>query len=234
MKIYNVKSSLIEKALIAFMFVFTLIEVIAELSSFEPILFAFKPLIALLILILYLITSKVRNTLFISASIFLFIVSVLLIPNSSYFSLAALAGYIIHRSLLITYIIKINKVKDFIPVVIAIIPTLFIFSYLLSIADEINRSSFYGIVVQNIVISIMAGLVISNYFMNDNNDSPWLYIYGLLFTALYFTVFIEKCFLSTFPPTFFRPLGMLLYVSSYYAFYRFVIDTENIHKDRVQ
>ncbi|OUD35884.1 hypothetical protein, partial [Flavobacterium sp. FPG59] len=95
MKIYNVKSSLIEKALIAFMFVFTLIEVIAELSSFEPILFAFKPLIALLILILYLITSKVRNTLFISASIFLFIVSVLLIPNSSYFSLAALAGYII-------------------------------------------------------------------------------------------------------------------------------------------
>ncbi|MGZ9736687.1 hypothetical protein [Flavobacterium sp. GNP002] len=122
-----------------------------------------------------------------------------------------------------------NKIKDFIPILIAIIPFVFIFSYLLSISDEIPKGSYYPLVVQNVLVSILAGVILSNYIMNDSNNSPWLAIFGLLSTALYFTVFIEKCLLSKLPPTYFRPLGMILYVTSYYSFYRFVIDLEVIN-----
>jgi hypothetical protein len=100
---------------------------------------------------------------------------------------------------------------------------------LISISDEIPKGSYYPLVSQNILISILTDLILPNYFKNDSVNSPWLAILGLLSTALYFTVFIEKCFLSNLPPTYFRPLAMILYVTSYYCFYRFVIDAETIN-----
>ncbi|WP_143056070.1 hypothetical protein [Flavobacterium sinopsychrotolerans] len=102
---------------------------------------------------------------------------------------------------------------------------------MLSISDEIPVGSYYPLMMQNILVSILAGVILSNYFMNESNNTPWLSIFGLLSTALYFTVFIEKCFLSNLPPTYFRPLGMILYVTSYYAFYKFVIDAEKLNAD---
>jgi hypothetical protein len=36
--------------------------------------------------------------------------------------------------------------------------------------------SFFPLVVQNILASILAGLVLSNYFMNLDSYTPWLSI----------------------------------------------------------
>jgi hypothetical protein len=219
----------LEKVIIALLFSFSIIEVLAELFSFKVILFAFKPMVALMIIYLYWVTSKERNVLFFITLFFLFLTSIFILSESILFLILGLIGIFTHRILLIGYIIKLNKIKDFVPILIAIIPFVFIFSYLLSISDEIPKGSYYPLVVQNILVSILAGVILSNYFMNDSNNSPWLAIFGLLSTALYFTVFIEKCLLSNLPPTYFRPLGMILYVTSYYSFYRFVIDIEVIN-----
>jgi hypothetical protein len=218
-----------EKAIIGLLFSFSIIEVLAELFSFKVILFAFRPLVAILLIYLYWITSKERNVLFYMTVFFLLLTSIFILFESILFLILGLIGIFTHRILLIFYIIKLNKIKDFVPILIAIIPFVFIFSYLLSISDEIPKGSYYPLVAQNILVSILAGVILSNYFMNDSNNSPWLAIFGLLSTALYFTVFIEKCFLSNLPPTYFRPLAMILYVTSYYSFYRFVIDAETIN-----
>lgn len=218
-----------EKGIIGLLFSFSIIEVLAELFSFKVILFAFRPLVALMIIYLYWVTSKERNVLFFITLFFLFLTSIFILSESILFLILGLIGIFTHRILLIVYIVKLNKIKDFVPILIAIIPFVFIFSYLLSISDEIPKGSYYPLVVQNILVSILASVILSNYFMNDSNNSPWLAIFGLLSTALYFIVFIEKCFLSNLPPTYFRPLGMILYVTSYYSFYRFVIDIEVIN-----
>ncbi len=102
---------------------------------------------------------------------------------------------------------------------------------MLSISDGIPEGSYYPLLVQNILVSIIGGVILSNYFMNETTNTPWLSIFGVLFVGLYFTVFIEKLFLNNLPPTYFRPLGMVLYVMSYYAFYKFVIDTERLNSD---
>ena len=218
-------------AIIGLIFSFTIIEVLAELFSFKIILFAFRPLIALLLMYLYWITSKERNVFFFISIFFLLLTSIFIISESLPFLIVGLAGIVIHRILLILYIIKLNKVKDFLPILIAVIPFIFIFSYLLSISDEIPKESYYPLVIQNILVSILGGVVLSNYFMNETKNTPWLSIFGVLSIALYFIVFIEKCFLPNLPPTYFRPLGMILYVTSYYAFYKFVIDTERLNSD---
>ena len=218
-------------AIVYLIFSFTIIEVLAELFSFKIILFAFRPLIALLLMYLYWITSKERNVFFFISIFFLLLTSIFIISESLPFLIVGLAGIVIHRILLILYIIKLNKVKDFVPILIAVIPFIFIFSYLLSISDEIPKESYYPLVIQNILVSILGGVVLSNYFMNETKNTPWLSIFGVLSIALYFIVFIEKCFLPNLPPTYFRPLGMILYVTSYYAFYKFVIDTERLNAD---
>ncbi|RKS14580.1 hypothetical protein [Flavobacterium sp. 120] len=218
-----------ENAILGLLFSFSIIEVLAELFSFKVILFAFRPLVAILLIYLYWVTSEERNVLFYMTVFFLLLTSIFILFESILFLILGLIGIFTHRILLIFYIIKLNKIKDFVPILIAIIPFVFIFSYLLSISDEIPKGSYYPLVAQNILVSILAGVILSNYFMNDSNNSPWLAIFGLLSTALYFTVFIEKCFLSNLPPTYFRPLAMILYVTSYYSFYRFVIDAETIN-----
>jgi hypothetical protein len=218
-----------ENTIVCFLFSFAIIQVLAELLSFKVILFAFRPLVALLLIYLYWITSKERNVFFFITTFFLLLTSIFIIPESPFFLRLGVAGIVIHRLLLIIYIIKLNKVKDFIPVLIAVIPFVFVFSYLLSISDGIPEGSYYPLLVQNILVSILGGVVLSNYFMNETTNTPWLSIFGVLSIGLYFTVFIEKFFLNNLPPTYFRPLGMVLYVTSYYAFYKFVIDVERLN-----
>lgn len=232
MRLLTKKYNLIpENTIVFLLFSFAFVEVIAELFSFKMILFAFKPLVAALLIYLYWITSKERNEFFFITIFFLLLTSIFIISESQLFLVLGLAGIIVHRILLIVYILKLNKVKDFIPILIAVIPFIFIFSYLLSISDGIPERSYYALLVQNILVSILGGVILSNYFMNETTNTPWLSIFGVLSVGLYFTVFIEKFFLNNLPPTYFRPLGMVLYVTSYYAFYKFVIDVERLNTE---
>ena len=232
MRLLTKKYNLIqENTVVCFLFSFAIVEVLAELFSFKMILFAFRPLVAVLLICLYWITSKERSILFFITILFLLLTSIFIISESKLSLRLGVAGIIIHRILLIFYIIKLNKVKDFIPILIAIIPFIFIFSYLLSISDGIPEGSYYALLVQNILVSILGGVILSNYFMNETTNTPWLSIFGVLSLGLYFTVFIEKLFLNNLPPTYFTPLAMVLFVTSYYAFYKFVIDVERLNAE---
>lgn len=217
-----------ENGIILLLSSFVILEVIAALFSFKVILVAYRPIVTLLLMCLYWITSKERSLLFIITMLSLLITSFFILSDSKTALAIGLITFLFHRVVLIFFIIKLNKLKDFVPILIGFIPFIFIFSYLLTLSDEIPENSYYSLVVQNVLVSVLGGIVLSNYIMNQNEYTPWLWIFGLLTVALYFTVFIEKCFLSDMPPTYFRPLAMILYVTSYYSFYRFVIDTEVI------
>lgn len=231
MELYTKKVSFLhDKTIIWLFFAVVVVEVLANLFSFEAIIFAFKPLVALLLMYLYWISSKERSWLFFFTLFFLLLTSILILFDSKQFLLLGLFSVLIHRILILFYVIKLNKLKDFVPVIIATVPFIFIFSYLLSISDEIPEESYFPLVAQNILVSILAGLVLSNYFMNLDTYTPWLSIFGLVSIALYFIVFIEKCFLSDFPPTYLRPLGMVLFATSYYTFYKFVMDAERLNR----
>lgn len=231
MKLQTPKNSFLHGKTIVWLFfaVAVVVEVLANLLSFEAIIFAFKPLVVLLTMYLYWINSNERSWLFLCTLFFLLLTSILILFDSELFLNIGLFCILIHMSLILLCVIRLNKIKDFVPVIIATVPFIFVFSYLLTISDEIMKDSFFSLVAQNILVSIFAGLVLSNYFMNLDNYTPWLSIFGLVSIALYFIVFIEKCFLSDFPPTYLRPLGMVLFATSYYTFYKFVIDAERLN-----
>ena len=217
-----------ENMFIGLYFSFAGTAILAELFSYRSILFAFKPVTLIVLMCLYWITSKERSFIFFITILFSLVSSILMEIDPKKLLLYGVISFVIHRIILIFYVIKMNRIKDFVPILIACFPFIFVFSYLTSISVEIPEGSYYYLVVQNILVSIIGGIVLSSYFMNEKKESPWLYIFGVLSMGLYFIVFIEKWFLASLTATYFRPLGMILYVMSYYSFYKLVVDSERL------
>ena len=228
MRIFNKENSL-ENLFITMYFTVATVEVTAEMFSYRPFLFVFKPLISIVLMILYWNTSIRRNPLFLWIILFSLITNVFFIFNTELMLFLGLIAFFIHRLLMIYYIIKVIKLKDCIPLLIAMIPFIFFFFYLLSLTSNLTTRSYGILIIQNILISIIAGIALSDYVMNNGKkDTTWLFIFGLLSVTQYFIVFIEKYYLSDLSPISFRPIAMILNTAVYYAFYKFVMSIEKL------
>src|SRR5690606_5877946 len=169
------------KIFYAVYFAVAAIEVAAEFFAYTPIILVLKPLIPLMLIGFYHIASPKRDVLFYFTMLFSFITNLLFIPNSEQWLLLGVMAFMVHRIFIITLIIKILSIIHFIPAVLATIPLLVIFCYLLSITNEIPETSFYLLIIQNVLISVLGGLALSTYLVNDSKGNSWLLICGLLF-----------------------------------------------------
>ena len=207
-------------------FATAMVEIMAELFDYKPLIFIFKPLMPALLITLYLFSSKVRNPLYVIAMLLSVVTNILFIPNDQQMLLFAIIAFMLHRIIILWLIFKLMRLNDYIPVAIATIPFLLIFFYLLTTSTEIPENSFWLLAIQNVLIAVLGGAALSNYIMNDNRKNSWLLISGLLFVVLQFIVFLEKYYLTDLSPAIFRPIAMGLNAFAFYTFYEFVIATE--------
>jgi hypothetical protein len=212
-------------------FVIAFVEVIAEYYFCLPILFIFKPLMYVPLVFLYWKNSKERSSIFFVIIFFLLITNVFFIPNTEGMLYIGALAFLFHRVLMILYILRLSKLRDYFPLLIAVIPFLFFFFYLLSISGELPKNSLVVLVLQNILMSILGGMILSFFMMNDNFNNSWLLIFGLLSVSVYFVIFVEKVYLNHLSLIVFRPLAMILNTMVYYTFYRFVMEFENENTD---
>ena len=149
-------------------FVIAFFEVVAEYIVEKPIICALKPLMPLILIVIYCIDSERRNLLFIFALLLSSLTNILFIPNTPTCLFYGVLVFTLHRIISIYLIFSLQKVIDYIPVIIATSPFLLIFFYLFSETVEIPQNSFCIIIAQNILISLFAGIALSSYVMNDN------------------------------------------------------------------
>ncbi len=206
-------------------FAVAMIEIMAELLEIKMLIYILKPLMPVILMVLYALTSSVRNPLFFTALFFSMVTNILFIPTDQASLFYAIIAFMVHRLVILYYIILILKIKDYIPVFIATIPFMIVFFYLLA-SSEVPENSFMILIFQNILISILGGIALSNYIMHDNKRNSWLLICGLLFVGLQFIVFVEKYYLSGLSLTIFRPIAMGLNAFAFYTFYEFVTAIE--------
>lgn len=209
--------SKIQKYIIAF-FCVGMVEIVAEYFYYKPFIIALKPLLPLLLLLVYfiefkkvdimlfgiLITSSITNFLFIWIDEYVFF-------GVSIFS--------IHRILMIVYLFKILKIRDFLALSLATIPFLFfsVFIFLDVVFETTQIQNF--ILFHNIMVSILSGIALSQYVMKDSIGITWLMLAVFLFFCLHVLVFIELFYVRY---SFIRSLAMTLNVFGFYSFYRFV------------
>ena len=207
-------------------FIISFIEIISEYFSNKPLIFILKPLIPLIIIVLYLIDSKEKNKLYIVAMVLSMVTNVFFIPSGALFLFYAIIAFLLHRIIIIYLLLKINPIKDFSPFLLATAPFLLIFFYLFSETENIPNDSYVLVIVQNILMSIFAGIALSNYVMNDSKQNSILLISAFLFVLLQFVVFIEKYFMIFELKQMFRPMAMLLNVFAFFTLYKYMIETE--------
>ncbi len=207
-------------------FIASTIEVVAEIFVYTPLIVIFKPLIPLLLIVLYLQASERRNLLFVIALAMSVVTNLLFIPNTEQMLFYGIIAFLIHRVMVIYLVALLVKINDFVPLVIATIPFLLVFFYLFLITEDIPENSFFILVIQNLLISALGGIAVSNYVMADNKASSWLLLCGLLFVMLQLIIFIERYYLSHLSPAILRPVAMGLNVFAFYALCQFVIVAE--------
>ncbi len=207
-------------------FIIAFFEVVSEYLVYTPFICSLKPLIPLVLTVMYLIGSTKKSVVVVAVFLLSMVTNILFIPNTAASLYNALIAFTFHRIVIIYLIFNLQKVKDFIPVIIATLPFLLIFFYLFIETNDIPENSFYWLIMQNILISIFAGIALSSYVMNDNKQNSVLLISVLLFVMLQFTVFIEKYFLINEFQKLFRPLAMTFNALAFFSFYKYVVITE--------
>jgi hypothetical protein len=206
-------------------FVVAVCEIMSELFFYTPTIVIFKPLMPLLLVVLYCVASEIRNPLYIIAMLLSSVTNALFIPDDRQALFFGLIVFTVHRILVVVLVFKLIRIRDIVPIAIGTVPFLLVFFYLLASSD-VPEESFAVMVLQNILISVLGGLAVSNYMMHDNRSNSWLLICGLLFVALQFIVFIEKYYLMGFSPAMLRPVAMALNAFAFYTFYEFVLAVE--------
>ncbi len=211
------------KILTGILLIVALTEVIAEYFRFLPLIYIFKPLISIVLMLLYWHSSPKRDILFFLTIITSLITNVLFIPNDLKLIFIGLIVFGFHRLINIFYILKVMKTKDFIPVVLGSVPFLIIFFYIFFDTDLLTKEVYYIMIIHNSLISLLGGIALSHYIMNDSTRSSWLLICVLSFVTLHFIIFIEKFYIQL---QIFRPIAMSLNAFAYYAFYKFILIIE--------
>ena len=214
-------------------FAIALFEVIAEYYVNRPLICVLKPIMPLVLIMIYLIESDEKSILFIAALLLSLITNILFIPNTPIYLFYGVLVFTLHRIIVIFLIFSHQKVNDFIPLIIATTPFLLIFFYLFLESIEIPHNTIYIIIFQNLLISLFAGIALSSYFMNDNKQNSILLISALLFVMLQFVVFVEKYFLKNEFEDLFRPLAMTLNALAFFSFYQYIITAEKSNNNRL-
>ncbi len=205
-------------------FVFTLILVISEILSYKPMVYFFKLSIIPLLLLLYCVSSKKRNAIYIVALLFSFLANVCMLEPTLEHMLYGQIAYTIYRFFSVVLVFKIIKETKILSLLIAFIPFFSLFSYLLVLIEKRLLVVIYPSVINITLMALLGGVSLASYIFNDNKKNTFFLISSILFTAQIFVLTIQKQF---FLNAVFQPITVLIYAVSHYVFFRFVLEDES-------
>ena len=134
-------------------FVIALLEVVTEALGIKKLLFIIKPLLPLLLIFLYHYESIKRDKIFYFVMFLSLITNLLFIPDHPKYLFYGILVFTLFRIMTIYLLIIHLKSKDYIAILIATIPFLLIFFYILSETPSIPEESYYVIFFQNFLIT---------------------------------------------------------------------------------
>jgi len=190
--------------------------------------FAFKPLIMISLLLLYLVSSASRNKLYIAALIFSLLGDLFLLDKNDLF-LFGVGAFLITQLL---YIIMVRRDSVGLykkGILGAAIPFIIYLLALMSLLAPNLDSLFYPVLIYGMVISLFGITALQNYLLRRDFASRILLLGALLFIASDSMIAINKFY----EPHMLYPVAiMLTYALAQYFIYVYVITTEEAESEK--
>lgn len=203
-------------------FLVAIVLVISEIKYIEPLIYVLRPFRVFILMALYFFSSKIRSTIYFAALLLGLVALVCFMGSSDESLMYGSIAFIGYRLITIIIVWRTIKTINFSPLMIATFPFLFVTSYLIILLGENAGMNFYPFVINGMLLSLMGGLSLYRYVLDDNKN-PWLIISSLLFVAQFFVFVIQKYYLFN---AVFQPITAIIFSICHYTYYRFVLMDE--------
>lgn len=209
--------------LILLFFVTTFAEVIAELFSNTLFIYLLKSLLSPILILIYWKSSKIRNIYFIIALLFVMMSNLFFVSKEFSSLLIGSIFFLFYRMLIIYLVIKIVRIKNYLPIFLGSIPFVIIFLYATSLTiDELGNAIYIHIILV-VFMSFLGGFSLTNYVIDNSKMNYWLFISCMLFAVIHFILILKTYYL---PISIFQPMVMLVYAFAQFSMYKFIILSE--------
>lgn len=207
-------------------FAFVSFEIITELFDFNKTTIIIRLILPILLGILYFLNTQINSSIFYVLLAFVMLSNVLFFYRDSALFFYGILTFIFARIIALLIIFNLSKDKNYLHIIGVSFPFLVIFFYLISVTNDISNVELNVLILQSSLISVLAGISITNYFKNENRQNSWLLISTLLFIGLRFIVFIERYIVSDLTLSVNRPIEVILSAFAFFTFYKYIIAAE--------
>lgn len=197
--------------------------IIVAFFEYKTIEYILKSISIPVLMLLYALTSKRKNKSYLLALLCASVSNILFISTDEDLLNYGLIAFLIYRIITIILVIKASPKLSFFTVAIGSVFFLFPLIYFIVLTQNSLGQSFFAAVVNVILISILGGLSLSNYLMEEGFKHTWLLISTFLYTIIVFLFVIQKYYI--FIPIF-QPIRVLVLMSAHYFFYLYILMTE--------
>lgn len=216
------------KAVTAAFFGMTLIEITAEYIQHPLAILCSKPFLMPLLLLLYFLTSKTRNKLYMVSLVFVWLGNLFLIGKSFDNLVIGAIFFTLFRILIIYHLLRTVRLPGVLPMIIGCLPFLFLYLFAINLAYDDLGENFYVFAIQGLFPIIFGGIALGAYVFKSNKSNTFLLISMIFFTSTQFMFIVKYFYVSI---NIFQPVLMLLFVAAHYWLYKFMIAEENLrHK----
>jgi len=217
--------------LIAAYLIVSTLEIAGEYFYNEPLIWATKPFMNPLLAIMYWLSSKKANFVFILALTFSWVANLFFIDRNLDSILAGAYVFIGYRVLTIYVVLRLIRFPGWFPVVLGSLPFVFIYLYVINVSFAEIGDGLYMFIMQGLFISFLGGLAVGNYILRSDTAATLLLMSTMLFafTQFLFVVRLYYLNLSTF-----QALAMALFASGQFILCRFVLAAERDESDRIK
>ncbi len=218
-----------ELKLTAVYFIISLIEILAEYfrAIYPPYavyaVYAIKPLILILLAVLYWKTSPKLNYVYLGALLFSWLANMFFISQDFNDIFVGALLFFFYRTLSIYIVMRHIRIPGIFPVVIGCVPFLFIYMYLINLTYDAFEEGLLIFITQCVLISFLGGLSVGNYMLRSNRASTMLLMSTLFFAVTQFIFVIRLYYVDL---NIFQPTAMALFVIGQYMFYKFLVLSE--------
>ena len=206
-----------------------LAEVIAEFFNHKSFIYFLKPFLIPILATIYWKSSKKRNVFYLIALFFALVANMFFVSSGFNSVLIGATFFMFYRIIVLYIVLKIVKIKSYLPVFLASTPFIFAFLYLSCLTINELGDALFIYIIQVIFMSFLGGFSLANYIINETRTSYWLLISSVLFALIQFILVLKVYYIAI---SIFQPTAMVLYVFAQYALYKFIVlSEENLDDD---